>query len=138
MFIGALVKIAAEYVLVGRIGIMGAPISTLVCTLTVTVLNVYFICKYTPHRIDIRFLWRALASTVLAISASVGVYVGLDRFGTVVALFAAVLAAVIIYIPTGLKLRAVRSEDLLQLPKGEKIARLLAKLKLTEVKNEVQ
>jgi hypothetical protein len=81
-------------------------------------------------------LWRALASTVLAISASVGVYVGLDRFDAVVALFAAVFAAVIIYIPTGLKLRAVRSEDLLQLPKGEKIARLLAKLKLTEVKNE--
>lgn len=136
MFVGALVKIAAEYVLVGRIGIMGAPVSTLACTLTVTSLNVYFIGQYTPHAIDIRFLWRALASTVLAISASVGVYVGLDRFGTVVALFAAVLAAVIIYIPTGLKLRAVSGEDVLQLPKGEKIARLLAKLKLTEVKNE--
>jgi hypothetical protein len=73
---------------------------------------------------------------VLAISASVGVYAGLSRFGTVVALFAAVLAAVIIYIPTGLKLRAVSGEDVLQLPKGEKIASLLAKLKLTEVKNE--
>jgi stage V sporulation protein B len=136
MFAGALVKIVAEYVLVYRIGIVGAPVSTLACTLTVTCLNVYFIGKYTPHKVDVRFLWRALASTVLAISASLGVYFALARFGTVVALFAAVFAAVIIYIPVGLVLRAVGSDDVLQLPKGEKIARILEKLKLTEVKNE--
>lgn len=135
MFIGALVKIVAEYLLVAKIGIMGAPVSTLACTLTVTVLNVYFIGKYTPHKLDVRFLWRAFASTVLAISAALGIYAVLNSFGTVVALFAAVFAAVIIYVPTGLMLRAVSGEDVLQLPKGDKIARFLEKLKLTEVKN---
>ncbi len=136
MFIGAAVKMVTEYILVGRIGIMGAPVSTIACTLTVTLANIFFIGRYTPRRVDVSFLWRTFASCVLAISAAAGVYLATFRFGAVLSLFAAVFAAVIIYIPLGLMFRAVRYEDVLQLPKGGRIADILVKLKLTEVKNE--
>ncbi len=136
MFIGAAVKMATEYILVRRIGIMGAPISTIACTLTVTLVNIFFIGRYTPRRVNISFLWRTLASCMIAISAAMGVYLATFRFGTVLSLFGAVFTAVVLYIPSGLMLRAVRYEDVIQLPKGERIAAILVKLKLTEVKNE--
>jgi O-antigen/teichoic acid export membrane protein len=136
MFTGALVKIAAEYILIGSIGIVGAPVSTFLCTLTVAAMNVFFIEKKTPHKLDIGFLWRALAATAVAILLSVAVFAAVCRVGETIALFAAIIAAVAVYIPLGIKLRAVRYEDILQLPRGEKIAKFLEKIKLIEVKNE--
>jgi stage V sporulation protein B len=136
MFTGALVKIAAEYILIGSIGIVGAPVSTFLCTLTVAAMNVFFIEKKTPHKLDIGFLWRALAATAVAILWSVAVFAAVRRVGETIALFAAIIAAVAVYIPLGIKLRAVRYEDILQLPHGGKIAKFLEKIKLIEVKNE--
>jgi stage V sporulation protein B len=51
MSAGAVVKIAAEYLLVGSsLRIYGAPISTVLCTFVISLLNLYFILRHTSHR----------------------------------------------------------------------------------------
>jgi len=47
-----------------------------------------------------------------------------------IATILAVLVAVVVYIITLLLLRAVKKEDILQMPKGEKILKILEKHKL--------
>ncbi len=54
MAAGAVVKIALAYLLIGNkeINIVGAPISTFACDLTINIVNFYYIGKYMPHRIE--------------------------------------------------------------------------------------
>ena len=50
--IGGITKIVMNYILVGnpRIGIKGAPISTLCCYLVIVALNLFFVWKYSPQK----------------------------------------------------------------------------------------
>ena len=49
---GGVVKVVMNYILVGNpeINIHGAPISTLCCYLTICVLNLFFVWKYSPQK----------------------------------------------------------------------------------------
>ena len=51
MLAGAAVKCASSIILLKRFGILGAPISTFICYVTVTALNLYFTVKYTGIRL---------------------------------------------------------------------------------------
>lgn len=46
---GSVVKMISSFILIGipEIGIYGAPISTVICYVVITVFNVYFMSKYT-------------------------------------------------------------------------------------------
>lgn len=133
MAVGAVVKVAAEYILVGSdIGIMGAPISTVACTCTILLLNVVFITIYTPHRIEFMMLLRIFFASALSVGASAVIYCLLGRTSIIqsIILIISIASAVVLYAICALLFGIVRYSDIVHLPLGNKIGSLLKQLKL--------
>jgi stage V sporulation protein B len=133
MAVGTAVKIAAEYLLVGTasIGIYGAPISTLLCNLTVMALNHYQMKRYAPHVQGMGILYaRPVCASVPAIIGALAVFcavgaVAPERLATL----AALVAAVLLYGFTAFRFGAVTVQDLALIPGGERLADWLEKRK---------
>lgn len=134
--LGSVVKIILSYVLIGipAINIFGAPISTVVCYIICTVMNVYFMAKYTDVRpsVFITFVKPLIASAV-CIGGAFGVtkLLGGHMPGKAVILVA-IAAAAVIYVLALFAIRGVERDDILMLPKGEKIYSLLHKVRLVK------
>ena len=135
--VGVAVKFISAYILISipAIGIYGAPISTLLCYFTAMMVNFIFMAKYTKCVPGIRrvFLKPFIASALCALSAMGCYYVlklvlGEGRIITVLSIgFAAVVFFFALFLIGGLT-----KTDILLLPKGEKIYRLLLKLKVVK------
>ncbi len=136
MFVGGIIKLAAIWILTANpaIGILGTPIGSLLCYMSITALNVISIRKVLPEAPSVL---RNMARSVLA-AIIMGLFVfaawyGLelvlgDVGGRLVTLLTCALpigVGVIVYLIAATKLRAITREDCLLLPKGEKIAKLL-------------
>ena len=135
MFIGALVKTVFSYILIGipSINIYGAPISTLICALTVAFINLCYIRKATRELDSVTKLFvKPLLASIVSIGAVGIVYFALIRIsgGSYLITLAAISIAVVLYGLCCLKMKAVVSEDILMLPMGDKIEKLLRKVKL--------
>jgi stage V sporulation protein B len=135
MFAGALVKTLFSYILIGvpKINIFGAPISTLLCAITVTLINLYYIKKATGELESTSrlFIKPMLAATVSIGAAGIAYYTVASIFGKSYALtLGAIALAVLLYGVCALKMKAVVSEDINLLPLGDKIEKLLRKVKL--------
>lgn len=134
MLVGAAVKLISSYILIGipGIGIYGTPVSTFLCYLTVTALNFYFVAKYVQiiPKISSVFI-RPFISGVVCIAAAVGGYALFDKIhpGNIATLFA-IFIAVLVYAVAIFIFKAISKEDILLLPKGNKICAVLMKLKL--------
>lgn len=137
MLIGGSVKLIISWVLVGnpKINIIGAPIGTIVCYAIMFGINAVYLkysMKYRPQyrRAVIRPL---VSSLVMGIGALGSYYVialilggpDLSRGKTALALFPAIAIAVVLYVLLINITKAVTSEDLKLIPKGEKIAAIL-------------
>ena len=133
--IGAVLKIVINFILVGtpEINILGVPIGTTVCYVYIFVSNFICFVKYSGVIPDIfSTIIKPLISGVLCAVAAFSVNLGLEYFGISQSLstVVAILAAVIVYVICLALLKTLVREDILTLPKGEKIAKLLEKLKL--------
>ena len=133
MALGALVKVVSAYLLIGvpSIGVWGAPISTLLCNITVTAIDVYYICKYVPRIESIVDLYaRPLGASLAMMVISFAVFASISYLteAGAVAFIAALLVAVAAYFVLSLLFGAVRREDILMLPFGEKIALIIENL----------
>ena len=133
--IGAVLKIVINFILVGtpEINILGVPIGTTVCYVYIFVSNFICFVKYSGVFPDIfSTIIKPLISGVLCAVAAFSVNLGLEYFGISQSLstVVAILAAVIVYVICLALLKTLVREDILTLPKGEKIAKLLEKLKL--------
>ena len=135
MALGVSVKIISEFLLVGNpgINIMGAPVSTLVCDLTIVICNLYFIKKYTcgletTSGSFYRALSAATVSTALVIP--IAYVMSSHSINNAVIMITVILTDVIIYLFTAARLGAVTPLDLEALPKGENLAKALQKIKL--------
>lgn len=132
MLTGACVKIITNYFLIQMIGMKGTPISTFLCYLTVTVMNLYFVHKYVGVMPKLSGLFGKplLASIACAVVAFFS-YEMLDRYMSgKIATFAAICLAALVYLILIFLLRGVSGDDVKLLPKGEKIYKLLNKLRL--------
>ena len=137
MFIGGILKLAAVFILTGNpyIGILGTPIGSLLCYVSITVLNLLTIKRVLPQPPAlVKNLLRAFIAAVIMGVAVWGVQYGLtmvlgEPSGR--SLTSAILCAgpigvgVVLYVIAAVKLKAITREDCLLLPKGEKIANLL-------------
>ena len=132
---GGVVKIVINWFLVAQrpINIYGAPIGTLVSYLAMALLNYIFMCRTLDHRPRLlRIFTGPVLSSALMGAAAWAVY-GLcgrallrhGRFGMLLAMAAAILAAVAVYLTAVIVSRAVTKEDMKLIPGGEKIASLL-------------
>lgn len=132
--IGMTLKIIVNYILVGipEINIQGANVGSIVCYGFVTVTAMFFLCRTTgivPDFMSI-FVKPLLASIVCALAAYWSEQL-FDVFVTQrIATLLAVITAVIVYVIALLVFRAVKREDILQMPKGNKILKVLEKHKL--------
>lgn len=133
MAVGAVVKVAAEYFLVGSdIGIMGAPISTVACTFTILLLNIVFIAIYTPHRIDFTILLRTFLASALSVGAAAAIYCLLIRtqISASMILMISIISAVALYSICALLFGIVRYSDIIRLPLGKNIGGILKRIRL--------
>ena len=132
---GSVVKLLSSYILIGikEIGMYGAPIGTCLCYLTTILLNFGFMKKkigYTP-RISRVFLRPFVCAFLCGLTAALS-YAGLSRVmgaGRAVTVLSILLAGCV-YVLAVFRLHGVTKGDILMLPKGSSIYRLLCRIKL--------
>lgn len=134
MFIGAVVKLFSDYVLLGNpnVQIAGAPISTALCYSGIALMNLFHIARLTKWLPSIeRTLLKPLAATVGMGAGTVICVTVLTRifgfetasFGDKMITLIAIVLAVILYLVLLLLIQAVDKEDIHLLPGGDKIAK---------------
>ena len=133
MFIGGILKLVAVFVLTSNphIAILGTPIGSFLCYVSITLLNLITMRKCIPHcPAIVKNLVRSLLAAAMMGVAAYGAYMGLSQVlgadgSRVVLCGLPVFVGVVVYVPAAIKLKAITREDCLLLPKGEKLARLL-------------
>ena len=131
MFIGGVLKLVAVYILTGNrhIGILGTPIGTLLCYITISILNIVSIRSLIEESPAIvkNLLRPFLAAAIMGVLTWLS-WFGLKQLGIdsrLILCGAPILVGVLVYCVCVLKLKAITRSDCLLLPKGEKIAKLL-------------
>ncbi len=129
--VGLVLKVGVDYFLSGipQINILGSGAGTLLCYLVITSFGIFFLCRVTKIKPSFlsAFLKPAVASLICcAVSYVSQILLALflpDRVATMIALF----IAVIVYIIALLFCKGISKTDVLMLPKGQKIAKILEK-----------
>ncbi len=129
MLAGGAAKVLLNYTFIPVIGIDGAPIATIVCYAIIAVINIICIIKVVRVRFSIfesviKPLFAALVMGGVLLLAEK--YLGTSRLATVLS----ILIGGIVYVASAFAVRAIKREDILILPKGEKIADALARFRL--------
>ena len=151
MVAGGVVKIITNYnvVIQPTIGIYGAPMGNILCFALCMTLDLVVMSRVIPRRPKyIQVFAKPLAASALMglgawavhglmskLFEATGIFMsadpvthevlGLSRTGNAAATLLAILVAVVIYGVLVIALRAITKDDLMLMPKGEKIARIL-------------
>lgn len=130
MLIGGIVKVIVNYILVGipALNIVGAAIGTVICYLTITILDLIAMRKtVTTRPVIFRNIIRPGLAALLMGAATVLSYRVLARLvsSNTVACLGSLVVAVIAYAILVLALQCITYEDCMLFPKGEKIAKIL-------------
>ncbi len=130
MLIGGIMKVIVNYILVGipALNIVGAAIGTVICYLTITILDLIAMRKtVTTRPVIFRNIIRPGLAALLMGAATVLSYRVLARLvsSNTVACLGSLVVAVIAYAILVLALQCITYEDCMLFPKGEKIAKIL-------------
>ncbi len=129
--VGMLLKLVMNYTLVAvpEINLLGACYGSVVCYGLITVFGIYILCRTTGIRLSVgAVLGKPMLSAAACAAAAWGVYGFASRvLSPSVSTVAAIGAAVFVYLLFLLLTRTFAKEDILMLPKGEKICKLLEK-----------
>jgi len=129
MLAGGVVKLIVNYTLIGmpEINISGAPIGTVACYLTIAVINFIVLKNHTevfPKR-WFSLLKPGIAAGIMGVFAFICSNILSGMFGDTSVLLLTILLSALLYLVLMLLLRGIYKEDILMLPKGEKIADIL-------------
>ena len=121
-----------------KIGILGAPIGTLAGYFVMATLNFIFVLKYVGVKINILKLGaKPLLASALSSCVTVGVYRLIANANRPnVATVVSVISTAIVYFILLFVLKEFTKNDIMILPKGEKIYSLLCKAKLMKKEDE--
>ena len=138
MLTGAAVKLISNNILLRFIGMYGTPVSTFLCYLTATMMNLYFVERKAGVRMTIgRVFVRPFIASVFCAGTAFGVNLFfssvLSRSGRMTTVIS-ILAAMLVYVFLVFAIRAVTPDDVRLLPKGEKILGFLKKIRLVREK----
>jgi stage V sporulation protein B len=134
LFIGAVVKIAATWSLIAvpALNVKGAAIGTVMAYILAAMLNMAAVCRHTGARFDIWLTFVKPAAAALVMSAATfAVYsvlhmlTGANAAPTIVSVAVGVAVYAVMIFFSG----AITEEELLLLPKGRALARLLGVLR---------
>ncbi len=132
MAVGVVLKIAVNYILVGTdsINIIGAPMGTLACYGYIMVANIVCLKKYSKAKFSlVKTVVKPMISAVVCAATAYGTYqllkpvINSQKLTTALCI---VLAA-IIYAICLIVTKTFSKNDILMLPKGEKLVKILAK-----------
>lgn len=137
MAIGGIVKIVINLILVSQpwININGAPIGTVMSYFTVMALNMKDIKKVTGITYEFSdFVLRPIISGIMMGFSTIIAYDFVKRMvgNYIVAMGAAVFVAVVVYLGFMFLLKGIKREDVLLLPKGDKLLLLFQKMHLMQ------
>ena len=134
MLVGAVVKFVSIYLLVGipQLNIYGSPISSFLGSFAISAMNLYFLKKHLGFVPNFgRILIRPFFASLICASSALLVFSLLERaISRNVALLLSIAIAATIYFFVIFLIKALSREDVLLLPKGEKLCRVLEKIKL--------
>ena len=139
--LGAVAKVVANYIFIGipTLNINGAVLGTVICYTIIVVYNYIALVRTTKVKISLKsvFLKPLFASILCTVGAftSYGLCMNLLpnlskgnlSITNILATLVAVVFAVVIYAISMLLIGGIAKDDVLMLPKGEKIAKMLAK-----------
>ena len=132
MSIGMVIKILLNYTLVGipTINIQGAAVGSLVAYLFVTVVGLYFLCRETKTVPDfMQILIKPLVGAAVCVFLAWLLYNSISSvISPRISIILVVVFTAIIYLFSLVFLRVISRKELMMLPKGEKIAKLLEKI----------
>jgi len=139
--VGAIAKVITNYIFIGipSININGAVIGTVVCYTIIVVVNLFFLLKYTKVKLD--FMSVAVKPIICSVLCGVAAFTSYGIFNNIlpeinkgghsitniIATLIAVVFAVAIYGISMLLLGGIVKDDVIMLPKGAKIAKILEK-----------
>ncbi len=135
--LGAVAKLIANYILVAipSINVNGAVIGTIICYAIIVIFNLISLVKIAKIRIN--FLSVFIKPTVCGILCGIGAYSAFGIFSrlissestiaSIVTLGIAICFGGLIYAISMLLIKGLAKDDIIMLPKGEKIAKILAK-----------
>ncbi|MBQ2651433.1 MAG: polysaccharide biosynthesis protein [Clostridia bacterium] len=125
---GGIIKLVTNYTLVGTPGIeiSGAPIGTILCYGSISLINLAIIMKHIKGvSITQSFLKPFISAAVMAVFAFV-VYGPVSALlGGKIGVVATIGMSAVVYLVMLLAIKALPKEEILMLPKGQKIAKLL-------------
>ncbi len=132
MLFGILVKVSSSFFLIGKFGEIGAPLSTLLFYITVVAFNFVFVIKNLGIKVNLASTFiRPLCATVLCTATAILVYrLSFDRLGLTLATLISIALAALVYFFAVFIFKCITKKDISVIPKGEKIGRILTKLKL--------
>ncbi len=134
--LGCGIKIGLNYLLIGipSINVNGAVFGTAAFYLFCIIYNYAVLKKETGVKIDLKtVIIKPLVASVLCGAAAYGVYTVVSKvagLGNTLACLAGIAVAVLVYGISVLLMKTLVKNDILMLPKGEKIAKILEKYKL--------
>ena len=116
-----------------KLDLYALAIAMIVYSFAVCVLNQIVIRKYLDYKINMvkLFVKPLVAAMFMGIAAFITYYGGYTLVrSNVISLFLTVVVAVIVYFISVLKLKVISEEELIELPKGKVIIKIIRKLKL--------
>ncbi|NLD87969.1 MAG: polysaccharide biosynthesis protein [Clostridiales bacterium] len=129
MIVGCVVKLTCNYILVGTpsINISGAPIGTLCCYASIATLNLIILYKKTniAPRNWASLIKPAIAAAVMGVCAYFSNMLLTGLIGVKLAVLVSIVIAVVVYFGVIIAIKGLYKEDMLMLPKGEKLVKLL-------------
>jgi len=133
MLVGGIVKVLMNYTLIPLWGIDAAPIATTACYGIIALLNclcIAFILKVKINIVDM--LIKPLCAALVMGAVTLMFYNMVSGFmpGSRIVTIASIAVGAVIYLVSVIVIKGVKREDVLNMPKGEKIAGILTKYKL--------
>lgn len=128
MLIGGIVKVVVNYILVGipQININGAGIGTGVCYLLIAVLNLRAVSRICDMHLTVSDIIKPLVASLFMAFVAIGSqYAVLCFTDTRFSVLFSIALAAIVYLIVLLMSQGIRKNEILALPKGEKIASML-------------
>ena len=107
-------------------------IATITYSLLMCILNAKDVLKYLEYKDNVKqiFVLPAISAAVMGVAAFVTYTLASRVTGNVISLIASVVIGVMIYGVLILKLHVISEEEMLEMPKGASINRLVKKLRL--------
>lgn len=135
MLFGGIVKVVVNLLLVSRpeININGAPIGTLLCYFTVMALNIYDLKRITGMKFEfMSFVVKPLITAIATAAGAILCYRLISGFvtSTVVLVAVSIVSGGLFYFISLFAVKGIDADDILLLPKGEKIGKILKKFHL--------